>query len=459
MIAPLWPHQEEAIEFAISRPNGGAMFAMEVGTGKTRTAIEWAKRKGYDRLFVATPKTGVNVWPKEMAKYYDDGPPAVILKGTNKEQALQLLNTQGPATFITTHAASGGPYLKKLFMDHWSKLKLDATVVDESHFIKSAGSQIAKNWGFYGRRSPERLAMSGTMMHDKPIDVYGQMRYVDPSVFGTNFDAFTGRYVHYGGFENRQILGYFNQDDFMRRLGAVTYYAYADEVLDLPEGIDIVRDVKMPASAQRVYDELLKESVAMLTDERYVKADNILTKYMRLQQITSGYVSDDEGDLNMLHTEKQDLFSDILEETEGQKVVVFCLFHRDLDFVRSVTERAGRRYGELSGRRDDLVAASYPPDTDVLGVQIRAGAAAVDLTASNVAIFYSLDYSLGNYRQARGRVLRPGQNNPVRFIHLLAGNTVDSRVYRLLTLKRDVIEGLRQIYTNRGDFSTPAVWD
>lgn len=448
---PLWSHQQEAIEFSDNKP--GVMFSMEVGTGKTRAGIEWMKRRGLERVFVSAPAPGVNVWPKEMRKFYPDAPPVVVLQGDNRQQAAQMWNTRGPAVFVSSHRMTWAGNLKRLLMEKADKLDLDGIIADESQFMKTAGSQIGKVWNFLGNKYQNRLSMTGTLLHDKPIDAYGQMRFTDKRVFGTRKDAFLSRYVQFGGFQNRQILGYINQQEFMERLGTVTYWAYADEVLDLPPEIDIFREFELPASALRIYRDLMKDAVAEIGNDRYVSTGNILTKWMRLQQITSGFtVEDDTKEMVHLHYDKFDLLQSILEEAH-EPVVVFGLFYHDLDGIRSITEKLGRTYGELSGRRDDLVDASYPPGVSVLGVQAHSGSAAVDLTASSLAIFFSMNYSLGDYRQCRGRVHRPGQEKTTRFIHLVAARTVDRRIFKTLQAKKDVLVEFREAVHSGIDLS------
>ncbi len=62
------------------------------------------------------------------------------------------------------------------------------------------------------------------------------------------------------------------------------------------------------------------------------------------------------------------------------------------------------------------------------------------MTRARYAVFYSLGYSLGDYQQARARLVRPGQERPVTFVHLLARGTVDERVMQAIEAKADVVE-------------------
>jgi SNF2 family DNA or RNA helicase len=80
------------------------------------------------------------------------------------------------------------------------------------------------------------------------------------------------------------------------------------------------------------------------------------------------------------------------------------------------------------------------PDVDVVGVQVQSGGVGIDLTRAAYAVLYSVGFSLGDYEQLLKRVHRPGQERATTYIHLLAEDTVDEKVYQALAEKRKVVE-------------------
>ena len=76
----------------------------------------------------------------------------------------------------------------------------------------------------------------------------------------------------------------------------------------------------------------------------------------------------------------------------------------------------------------------------MLAVQIQAGGVGIDLTRTRYCIYYSLSFNLGDYLQSLARVHRPGQNHNVRYIHLLASETIDIRVHKALQKRQNIIE-------------------
>ncbi|HPK07479.1 MAG TPA: hypothetical protein PK773_06705, partial [Aminivibrio sp.] len=69
-----------------------------------------------------------------------------------------------------------------------------------------------------------------------------------------------------------------------------------------------------------------------------------------------------------------------------------------------------------------------------------AGGVGISLVRARYCIYYSVGYSLGDYEQSLARIHRPGQDRPVLYVHLLAEDTVDERVYQALDTRRDVVE-------------------
>ena len=80
----------------------------------------------------------------------------------------------------------------------------------------------------------------------------------------------------------------------MKRLHSIAFRATKAECLDLPETTDIVRYVELEPAAMKIYRDLVRDSYAEL-GKGEVTATNILTRLLRLSQITGGFIGGDEG--------------------------------------------------------------------------------------------------------------------------------------------------------------------
>jgi SNF2 family DNA or RNA helicase len=277
-------------------------------------------------------------------------------------------------------------------------------------------------------------------MPHNPLNVYPQYRFLDPGIFGTSFVRFRQRYAVMGGFGGHEIKGYQNEDEFNKKMYSIAFHA-GPEVLDLPPYHHVIRTCKLGKDATIIYRDLEKELVADI-DGGQVTVTNALTRLLRLQQITGGYITPETGARSILiDTSKRELLSDILEDIDPREpLVIFARFKADLDTIREVVEarESGNKYGELSGRYDDFKTWNMG-EVDILGVQIQAGGVGLDMTRAKTAIYYSVGFSLDQFEQSLARVHRPGQTESTTFLHLLVEGTVDEKVYQALKERKDVV--------------------
>lgn len=462
-IPPRWPVQEEALEFSLSHE--AVMLDLEMGCGKTRVAIDAIMaRPEVHTVLVVCPKAVMGVWPRELGKYAEEGSYCTFQRKpgeTVRKTAERLWDFLHP---VASELGDGhtrvivinydsvwrkplGDYLVRLADRH----VLEMVVLDESHRAKAAGSKVSKYLAMLGRRVPVRMCLSGTPMANSPLDVYGQYRFLDRSIFGTSFERFRQQYAVLGGPERKFVVGYKNQQELMERFRSVAYTCRMSDVADrikLPEALPPVRvGVELPARDMATLAELGEEFVAECAGG-FVTASNVLVRMLRMQQICAGFcpVQDaplEDAETRDLNQAKGDMLQQILQDLPPEEqVVVFCVFQHDLDEVRMVAHSEGRHAYELSGRAHELDEWREDPGA-VIAVQIQAGAEGVDMTCAHHAIYFSLPHSLALYDQSKARLYRPGQEERVSFLHLVAEDTIDEAMYESLQRKRDVIDAIR----------------
>lgn len=455
-IPPRWTNQEEAFEFSMSRPS--VMLDMDMGTGKTRVAIEVAfAREDVQRILVVCPKKTVEngVWSTNLLKFApDDGWDywSIPNKGNTDAKADSLceyLESYAPKQFIVVNFES---VWRGKLGDVLLRRGIDMVILDESHRAKAAGSKVSKYLAVLARRVPYKMCLTGTPMANSPLDVYGQFRFLDPSIYGTNYNVFLSNYAIMGGAERRFVVGFKNQQDLNNKFRSITYSCKMEDVRDqikLPEHLPpVVCPVNLPAKDMRMVKELNKEFITECEDGAIV-VNNVVTKMIRLQQISSGFCMVQKELLGKpekqeLNTAKMDTLVDILSDISPvASVVVFCLFKHDLRAVQQAATESKRDYMEISG---DVNTYSEWLESEggVIAVQIQAGAESIDLTKSHYAVYYSLPHSLFLYNQSKSRLYRPGQTRRVSFMHLIADGTIDVGIYRSLQNKEDIIESIKK---------------
>lgn len=449
-----WQNQQEALDFALSKD--ACMLDMEMGTGKTRVAIDAAfTRQDVDIVLVVCPKAVLPVWRDNLSKFAPEGKYAVWDKrpGTVAQKTADLAN------FVRSNKD-----VKKVFIiinydsvwrapmgDFLLKTELDMVILDESHRAKAAGSKVSKYLAMLGRRVDYRMCLSGTPMANSPLDVYGQYRFLDPTIFGTNYTRFLQDYAIMGGPELKFIVGFKNQRILNDKFSRIAYTCKMSDVasrIKLPPHMPpVARKVELPAKDMKTMKTLNKEFVAEC-GSGHVVVSNVLIKILRLQQITSGFCLTqesvfDDAITQELNTAKEDNLADMLGDlSPSENVVVFCQFRHDLQAIERAALKSGRRYFELSGSCNTLDEWKQV-DGAVIGVQIQAGAEGVDMTKAHHAVYFSIPHSLALYNQSRARLYRPGQSRPVVFTHIIADGTIDESLYKTLLKKEDTISAIK----------------
>lgn len=433
-----WQHQRAGFAFCMGLP--GALLGFDMGLGKSRVAVGLMYARSRVTL-IQCPKSVVAVWPREFRKHLADPDSFAVVpldkgsvaeKTKAAERAVRAHAGKRLVLVINFESAWREPFCT------WAlRAGFDTLVMDEAHKIKAPGGKSSRFCARLGERCAYRLGLTGTMMPHSPLDVYGIYRTLDPRIFGTNFHHFKTRYAIMGGFECRSVIGYQRQQELHDKINTIAIRA-GKELLDLPPEQDITIPVELSPAARRVLRALERDFYAGMENGE-ITAANALVKLLRQQQVTGGYAQYDDGRTEQVDTGKSDALEDLLEGMGSEPAVVFTRFTADLDGVAAVCAKLGIPYRELSGRVNQL-ADWQDGQGQVIGVNIQAGGAGIDLTRARYCIYYSLGFSLGDYMQSRARVHRPGQDRPVTYYHLVVENTVDSKVYDALAARKEVVD-------------------
>lgn len=319
----------------------------------------------------------------------------------------------------------------------------DLIIADEGHKIKSAQTAAAKCMHTLGDRARYKLLLTGTLITNKEIDVFSQYRFINNEIFGTSFYAFRNRYFDMLGYGNHTpVFRKYLREDFLKKMHSVAYRVTKAECLDLPNITEEVRTVELESKAMKLYSNLERESYTQMAGSE-VSAVNVLTRLLRLSQITGGHLTDDEGDDNAVSTAKLEALSDIIDSAmdEGKKLVVMARFIPQLNDIQELLEKKGIGYALIRGgvkdRSEEIRRFQEDEECRVFVGQVAA---------ASTMVFYSLDYSMSNFEQAKARIHRVSQKENCLYFYLIAKNTVDRKVLRSLREKRDLAKLLIDDY-------------
>ena len=436
-------------------------YFMEMGTGKTKVLIDnlamlYDKGK-VDGALIIAPKGVIGTWHKqELPQHMPDHIENVsVLWQANitKEQSRKLGNL-----FKTTDelhilimnvealsTAKGSDFAKKFLLSHKTLL-----AIDESTTIKNPKAKRTRNIIEISRRAQYRRILTGSPVTKNPLDLYSQCEFLSPWLLNfQSYYAFRNRYaemktLHIHGRSIQVVSGFKNLNELSEKVKGFSYRVLKEDCLDLRDIIYMKRTITLTPEQKKVYDQMKKEALAVLNGKS-VTTVTALTQLMRLQQITCGHFSADDGTIQTIKNNRTLELMDVLEEIEG-KAIIWAHFQHD---IKTVIKAIEKEYGPGSvvdyygltpqDQRDGNRKKFQENDKCrfLVGTP-QTGGYGITLTAANTVIYYSNGYDLEKRLQSEDRAHRIGQKKSVTYVDILAEDTVDERIVKALRKKINI---------------------
>ncbi len=453
--ANLFQHQVRGynmalINFTLRRGFG---FLFEMGCGKTLTAIAvagtlYAEHK-INKLLVVAPTSVCSVWPEDFGKFADFPHLEKIMLGTKSQRLKQLKELESfPCEALKVAVINYESVWRDDIFDKLVEFNANMIICDESQRIKTHDAQQSKAMHKLGDLARYKLILSGTPVQNNAVDLYSQYRFLDPTVFGSNFYKFRNRFCVMGGFNRRQIVNYKDLDLLIKKEHSIAYRVTKKEALDLPEQTFETRYITLTPSEKKLYNTLKKESATELANGGTISASTVLTKLLRLQQFTGGFViADGEEKPQQIGSGKINALEDIVDDyviDSGKKLVIFARFRAELDLIRKLLDKKKLKYSviygdiKLSDRGEIVRDFQENKETKVFLAQIDTAGLGITLTAADTCVYYSVNFNYAAYSQSLARIHRIGQRNTCTYIHLTTKGTVDELIMKALHKKEDL---------------------
>lgn len=431
----------------------GFGFLFEMGCGKTLTAIAVAgaayEMGVIEKLLIVAPTSVCSVWPKDMAESADFKFKCNVLFGTKQQRLKELEALKAfPFKALKVAVINYESCWRDGIFEALKDWKPDMIIADESQRIKTHDAQQSKAMHQMGDIAKYKLILSGTPVQNNAIDIWSQYRFLDPTVFGMNFYAFRNRYAIMGGFNQKQIIGYKDLDKLIKKEHSIAYRVTKEEALDLPEQTFLTRYIRLEGKEKQLYDQIRRDSFAELESGGQITAPTVLTKMLRLQQFTGGFIQADDGSKpELVFKGKLNAMEDILDDyviDAGKKLVIFCRFRPEIDLIQKLLDKKKIRYCSIYGdiKIDDRggIVKDFQenPKTLVFLAQIDTAGLGITLTAADTCVYYSVNFNYAAYSQSLARIHRIGQRNTCTYIHLVVEKTIDETVLKALAKKEDL---------------------
>lgn len=467
----LYKHQEAAIAKigpCLREHDMGALF-MEMGTGKTRTALalyhnwytsgsKWDNRV----LVVVAPKSILPSWEAEAAEVFKSIPYYAIrweaTKSHSKTWAKYFEDWKHwkvmPILFVNIEALQVPnedliTCLKACY-DGGREMFL---VVDESSTIKTHNAKRTKNVIALGKKASRRLIMTGTEITNSPLDLYSQFEFLKPGFWGLrNFFLFKAyysilekRYTSRGSFD--EVVGYRRLEEMQERIAPYIFRVLKKDCLDLPPKIYAPIYVELSPKERKAYDDLKRDLFLLLKSGEVLTVVNKMALFAKFRQVVGGSVIHGEAvePIDGTPAKLRALLDDI-EDTHEQ-AIVWAAFTHEIDMlVEALAPHGGvvRFDGHTpQAVREEGMRAFQAGEKRFFVANPAACSMGINLQNAHLQYFYSRTLSPSENSQAEDRIHRIGQDSPCVYKSLIAKDSVDVRIEAILLQKKDIRESFQ----------------
>ena len=424
------------------------ILADDMGLGKTLqalAAIQKAKEvDGSAPTLVICPTTVVFNWEAEIQKF---APTLSCLKLSGVDRKNFFKEIPNHDVIITSYA------LVRRDIEKLQKYNFRYIILDESQNIKNALSQTAQ--AVKKLNGEHKLALSGTPIENKLEELWSVFDFLMPG-FLMSVSEFNYRYVN-------PIME--RGDKTVEKRLKLQIYPFIlrrmkrDVAKDLPDKVENIAYCELTDEQKDFYLQVLdstKEELFKSIEQNGLEKSrlSIFSALLRLRQICCHpRLYDKENVKHIMSSGKFEKLKVMLEEiiSEGHRVLLFSQFVNMLDIVKDWLEREGIDYEYLTGKTKDRQAAVErfnSSNIPIFLISLKAGGTGLNLTGADYVIHYDPWWNPAVEDQATDRAYRIGQTKKVFVYRLITKNTVEEKIQKLKTVKRNLVDSVISVDRN-----------
>lgn len=437
----LHEYQNYCVDFL--KTHAEAMLILEMGLGKSvisLTAIADLMFDSFDvakTLVIAPLRVAKTVWPEERETWEQASFLKMsVLVGSAKQREAALV---APADVYVVNREN-----VKWLVDYLEKRRIpwpfDMVVIDELSSFKNHQSQRWKALKKVRPKIHRIVGLTGTPAGNGLMDLWAETCLIDN---GQRLGRFIGRYreAYFKAAGMNPYTGVvFNyvplpgaEKAIYSRISDISVSMKALDYLDMPDQVAVRHYVDMDASERAAYDNMRDDLLVKLGDDT-IDAANAAVLSGKLLQMANGAIYNDAHEIKKLHDKKLEALADLIEQANGQNVLVAYWFQHDHERIQEYLTDLGYAPRDLKTDADiadwnagKIQVGMISPASAGHGLNIQKG--------GHILIWFSLVWSLEMYQQTNARLWRQGQKEVVTIHHILTRDTVDEDVLKALEKK------------------------
>ena len=459
--ANLFPYQATGIQHILDHPN--AMLWLGVGLGKTVISLSairllLAMENITGSLVIAPKRVCELVWRQEADQWtHLKGMRFSLVLGSEGERALALRrpadvylinyeNLKWLALYVLTHFLNKGKPLPFNMVIYDEVTKLKTSTANRSQALNNTHPR-AKFRGLWPQ-FVRHVGLTGEPAANGYVDLHGQYLAVDGGDrLGRNITTYRTQYLTALDYLGRSYtVSKLSRELIHRRIRDITLEMSAEDYLDLPPVVENTIWIDLPPKARELYERMEQEFFMQLENGVEIEAMTEATRGLKCLQVTGGGVYDETGTAQRIHDAKLDALEDLLEELNGEPLLLAYCFRHEADRIAKRFPDAKFLSSHLPGHELEQIIWNWRAGNIRLlcGHPASIGHGLNLGNGSNLA-WFGRNWSLELTHQFNGRLAGGHRRKGRVFQHyLLARDTMDVAVHTALANKVTTQQGLKQ---------------
>lgn len=433
------PWQAAAVE-KLLHLRVGALY-MEMGTGKTRTCLEFISRR------IDGGKMAKAIWLCPCS-----------VKGNLRNDLAK--HCDGWESVIQIHGIESLSGSLSLYERLMKEADMDTMiVVDESNLVKNHHAIRTMRITNIAEKCKYRMILNGTPVSRNEGDLFSQWYILDYRILGfRSYWAFSNKHLEYDPDIPGKIVRVLGVDTLIKKIEPYSFQVLKSECFELPEKKCETICTSLDAEQDEHYCEMVEHMLGQI-DER--KPETVYRMFSAAQSIISGlWVKDNNGHLEtrpmfgspMDNPRIADLMACVDEFIKDEQCIIFCKYTHEITSILALMgNRALPFYGDIKAKdRDANVAAFRDGKAQFLVGNKTCAGYGLNLQFCRNVIYYSNDWDYATRAQSEDRVHRFGQTREVRIFDIVAEGTLDERIMSCLRRKEGLEADVKRALAGSG---------
>lgn len=336
---------------------------------------------------------------------------------------------------------------------NWQKFNplMTYLVADESTKIKDPGLKSTKACLQLAQISKVTRILTAKPTGNSNADIWSQLKFIGATE--RNFNQHRFYFTLMGGYQGRQSVENINEDQLRNEIRPYCYIAPDKYIQGFKRVYEPLRRIQLTADLEKMYKSMYNDFLVEVGDLE-ITAPIALTKYLRLQQISSGIGGSEDGNqhnlISPIHNPRINAVRDLLENEIEGKTIIACRFKKSIDNLCEVLQSDGYKVLKVVGGMEKQLPAIKEDfntqDEGILVAQCNVLAYGHTLTGpdSNPCknmIHYERNFSLLDQAQIECRPEKMYRDVTVSHYDFFASD-MDKHILKALMKKEDAATSL-----------------